>query len=208
VTSTTNVQSGSVSSTTSSTTNAPTTTSPAIAGQSIARSPGEVAVLINGKSVETDLARSDNYVIASVDNVQMKTRLLETNGQHKKLDDDGNLRLEQGDSIEISLTGLKIGSVTSIHLFSEPVSVGEIKIVDGKVALGVFDAPDVSDGNHRLVLNGVTSKGEAVTMVLGVSVGADGESAPVRLFILVLLGLAAAFAILIPARRRSAKSVA
>jgi len=205
VTSPPNVSSKTVTSSTPSTTNAPSTTSPSIAGELIARSPGEVAALINGKSAETELARSNNYVIASVDRVQMKLRLLESNGSQKDLDDEGNLRIERGDSIEVSLTGMGIGSVTSIHLFSNPVSVGEIKIVDGKASVGVFDAPEVSDGNHRLVVNGVTSKGEAVTLVLGVSVGAVGESAPIRLFILVLLGLAVAVAVVIPARRRSVK---
>lgn len=192
-------------STTTSTTKAPAATLQTIAGESIARSPGEVSALINGESVDTELTRVNNYVIASAENVQMKLRLIESDGSQKRLDDEGNLRIEDDDSLEISLTGMGIGSVTSIHLFSNPVNLGEIKISSGKVAVGVFEVPEISDGDHRLVVNGVTSRGEAVTLVLGVSVGAKGESAPVRLFILMLLGLAVATAIAIPARRRSGK---
>ncbi|MEN9553620.1 MAG: hypothetical protein RLY24_1215, partial [Actinomycetota bacterium] len=120
------------------------------------------------------------------------------------LDADGNIRGSQGELVSVSLSGARPGETLNVWLFSTPVLIGQEKITEGGDFSGRFRIPEnVEDGAHRLVLKLVSYTGTESTVSIGLLVGSEKSgNSTISTIIFATLGLAVAFALIIPATRR------
>lgn len=190
----------------SSTTTTTTVAKQQIQGATVEASPGSATVLLNGKIAKSSVSTNLGWFIITVDEVIVKMKLMDTDGNQVGLDSDGNLRLEGGQKLVVELVGLSSGTTVNFYVFSTPIPLGSATVSQDDVTSASFDVPTaLEDGDHRIVVNGVTNNGESVAVVAGVKVGDESGSSPIRIVIFVVIGLAVIAAISIPARRRSAR---
>ncbi|MFM9133687.1 MAG: glycine-rich domain-containing protein, partial [Actinomycetota bacterium] len=192
--------------TTTSTTVAPTTTTTVPAPDAPEAAPGEAGATVDGEEIDVDVERSDNALVVSAADVTATVYGIDTAGGRVALDADGNLRLEQGDSVAVEASGYEPGSDVEIWLRSTPVQLG-VRTADSSGAVtGRFAVPSSVDaGDHRVILSGLTAAGGKSVIGVGLRIGAYGKESGLNKWLIILpLVLATMLALVIPttARRR------
>jgi hypothetical protein len=135
---------------------------------------------------------------------------LAPSGARISLDDDGIVRRSDGHQFVVESTGFISGEKIAVWMFSTPIQLGSLTAdVTGKIS-GRFALPrDVEPGDHRLVLDGVSSDGSSVILGLGIAVGEiESSSTLARLLIAIPVAFAVIFGLVIPTtlRRRRRES--
>lgn len=193
------------SSTTTTSTTTTTTTIPAPDAPEV--DPGSAAAIVNGQSVIGTLTRRNNTLVVDVAGISAVISGISRDGSVVALDEEGNLRLEEGDLISVEASGFSSGSGVELWVFSTPFRLADVTAgSDGRVS-GTYPLPaSVEPGSHRVVLKGQNSAGSDVVAGVGLYIGepfnADGVSPWV---IWTPVSLAIAFALIIPATRRRRK---
>jgi|GEM_PF-2378539 hypothetical protein len=193
------------SSTTTTSTTTTTTTIPAPDAPEV--DPGSAAAIVNGQSVTGTVSRLNNTLVVEVGGINAVISGISRDGSVVALDEDGNLRLEEGDLISVEASGFSSGSGVELWVFSTPFRLADVTAgSDGRVS-GTYPLPaSVEPGSHRVVLKGQNSAGSDVVAGVGLYIGepfnADGVSPWV---IWTPVSLAIAFALIIPATRRRRK---
>ena len=201
------VTAATVAATTTSTTPAPTTTSTTIpAPDAPDAAPGEAGATVDGEEINVDVERTNNALVVSAADVTATVYGMDAAGERVALDADGNLRLEEGDSVVVEASGYEPGSEVEIWLRSTPVQLG-VRTADASGAVtGRFAVPSsVDPGDHRVILSGLTAAGGKSIIGVGLRIGAyEKEDGLNRWLIIVPLVLATMLALVIPttARRR------
>jgi hypothetical protein len=171
-------------------------------------SAGEGAVDIGGETVTQTLTRKDNQLqIQSGSLVATLSRTTET-GATAPLDKDGNLRLEAGDILKISLGGFKPDSQVSAWLFAPGTKLGNAKVKpDGTVSAAFRIPAGVKDGLHRVAVVARLTNGKAATFTMSVIIGKlKSTSTTTRVLIVVPIILAVFAGMLLPNRLRRRRS--
>lgn len=171
-------------------------------------SAGEGAVDIGGETVKQTLTRKDNQLqIQSGSLVATLSRTTET-GATAPLDKDGNLRLEAGDILKISLGGFKPDSQVSAWLFAPGTKLGNAKVKpDGTVSAAFRIPAGVKDGLHRVAVVAQLTNGKAATFTMSVIIGKlKSTSTTTRVLIVVPIVLAVFAGMLLPNRLRRRRS--
>lgn len=186
---------------------APTTTSTTIpAPDAPDAAPGEAGATVDGEEINVDVERTNNALVVSAADVTATVYGMDAAGERVALDADGNLRLEEGDSVVVEASGYEPGSEVEIWLRSTPVQLG-VRTADASGAVtGRFAVPSsVDPGDHRVILSGLTAAGGKSIIGVGLRIGAyEKEDGLNRWLIIVPLVLATMLALVIPttARRR------
>ena len=185
---------------------APTTTVAAnedLAPTAADAAPGSATALVDGKEVSLTVTRVANSLRISSGVLQMQIAVLNETGEVLPLDADGNAIVEQGLSIQYSVSGAEAGSVLDAWLFSEPFRLGNVVVGDNGKAEGVLPIKqDIPQGAHRLVLKTRSATGEDATFSIGLISGAQDGSGTVSRIIVGILLAAVAAGLVIPATRR------
>jgi hypothetical protein len=200
------------SSTTTSSTTTTTTTMPAKPSKAVApKAPsapsvvaGSAAVNVGGKTETATVERANNQLVVSVGALKAVVGGLNPDGSQMALDDDGNVRLNTGDTVRIKLAGFKPGTKMEAWLFSTPVLLGTSKVgADGAVT-GSFTIPkNAPEGAHRVVIVAQTTDGKPATLAVGINVGEWDSGPGVAVWLIVLpIALAVVGGLLLPAQRR------
>jgi hypothetical protein len=148
--------------------------------------------------------RADNQLVVSAGALKAVVGGLNPDGSQMALDDDGNVRLNTGDTVRIKLAGFKPSTVMEAWLFSTPVLLGTTKVgADGSVT-GTFTIPkNAPEGAHRVVIVAQTSDGKPATLTVGINVGEWDSGPGVALWLIVLpIAFAVVGALALPAQRR------
>jgi hypothetical protein len=167
-------------------------------------------VVVDGVESAASITRSNNTLNIVGGGVTATISGMSPSGEPISLDDDGNLRLSDGDQIVVEATGFISGEKIGVWLFSAPNQLGSLTAdATGKIS-GRFALPtDVESGDHRLVLEGVNSDGSPVILGLGIAVGEiESSSVLARLLIAIPVALAIIIGLVIPTtlRRRRRES--
>ncbi|MEY3805445.1 MAG: hypothetical protein RIR69_257 [Actinomycetota bacterium] len=175
-------------------------------------SDGGGALLVDGERIEATIARENNQLLISVGELRARISAVKREGGRIPLDSQGRIRMDQGDSIEIDVTGFGRNSIVEVRMYSDPVLLGKTSVSSLGALAASYEVPDtVEDGRHRVVLFGESQEKEELTFALSVYVG-DESSGPSTLAILVAvpLGIAIIGGLIIPAilRRRREESTA
>ncbi|CAB4642498.1 unannotated protein [freshwater metagenome] len=181
-----------------------TTTLPSVDVPEVADSGG--ALVVNGQRIEATITRENNQLVIAAGVLRARISAVQREGGRAPLDSEGRIRMDQGDSIEIEVTGFGSESQVEVRMYSDPVLLGRSTVSALGNLMASYEVPDsVIDGRHTVVLLGESQQREELTFALAVFVGADsaGPSALV-LLVGIPLGLAVIAALVIPAilRRR------
>jgi hypothetical protein len=177
-----------------------------------AAEPGEAGALVDGEIQKAVVTRLNNALNVEVGGVTASIWGLTSQGTRVDLDETGNLRLGDEDSVVIEAGGFEPGQEIEVWMFSTPSQLGVLTAgTDGKIS-GTFPLPNnVPAGDHRIVLEGPNSLGQNVTLGVGLFVGkpmGDGVSPWV---IWVPVTLAVSLGLIIPTtlrrRRRTADTL-
>jgi hypothetical protein len=174
--------------------------------------PGEAGALVDGEIQEAVVTRLNNALNVEAGGVTASIWGLTPQGTRVDLDETGNLRLGDQDSVVIEAGGFEPGQEIEVWMFSTPSRLGVLTAgTDGKIS-GTFPLPNnVPAGDHRIVLEGPNSLGQNVTLGVGLFVGepmGDGVSPWV---IWIPVTLAVSLGLIIPTtlrRRRQASTSA
>lgn len=205
--STTALNRGSVAAVPTTVAPVPTTTTTTVpAPDAPDAAPGEAGATVDGEEIDVEVERSNNALVVSAADVTATVYGMNTAGERVALDADGNLRLEEGDSVVVEASGYEPGSEVEIWLRSTPVQLG-VRTADASGAVtGKFAVPSsVDPGDHRVILSGLTAAGGKSIIGVGLRIGAyEKEDGLNKWLIIVPLVLATILALVIPttARRR------
>ena len=129
---------------------------------------------------------------------------LDKAGKTAPLDSDGNIHLEGGDVIKISVGGFKPKTLVEVWLFSTPTKLGSVVVgADGTVT-GAYRLPvGIKSGSHRVVVTAKLPNGKPTTFTLGILVGNISKSSTLtRVLIAIPITLAIGFGFLLPTQLR------
>ena len=216
---TASVPTRSVSTTTTSTIPRPTTTSispPASTSPVVSETPsvpklsaGEGAVDVDGKTTKQTLVRTANQLVLQSGSLSATLSSQTAAGGISPLDKDGNLRLESGDIIKLSMGGFKPDSEIDVWFFSTPIKLGTAVVeADGTVSASYRVPNNIEDGAHRVAVVAQLADGKRATFTLGVIVGKlKTTSTLTRVLIVIPITLAVFFGFLLPTRFRRRRRV-
>lgn len=170
--------------------------------------PGEGRVTIDGQSIETQLSRSNNGLVVSAGSMSATIYGETADGQRIALDADGNLQLNEGDSVVVEGNGFEANATVDIWLFSTPTRLGDLVTSSSGTVAGSFEVPaSVEPGAHRLVLKGTSADGKDAVIGVGLYLGEYANEGGInRWVIIVPLVVATILGLVIPTtvRRRRA----
>jgi len=201
------------SATTTTTVAATTSTSTAPTNQATIAGPnaptaelGQTGATLNGYEVLASLVRKNNTFEISSAGVTA-TIGATSNGVALALNSNGNLVVPTGASITVSAKGYTPNEPVELWLYSTPTKLMDL-IADknGAVSTQATIPANISEGNHRLVLNGVSTAGDTVVIGVGIAVGVDNSPSSIsRALIAIPVALAIFVGLALPttaARRR------
>jgi len=184
-----------------------TTTVPEIAEAA----PGEASILVGGEPVESTLSRSNDQLVVSAGDLSATISAITADGAVAPLDSEGNIRLSEGDQIQVEASGFAPNSDVEVWLFSTPTLLGTVTVNSEGTASAVFPLPrGAESGNHRVALNGKNVAGDDASFAVGIVIGSNsgGVSTTGKVLIAIPIALAVLFALVIPARRRRGGTLA
>ncbi|MEY3655842.1 MAG: hypothetical protein RL114_200 [Actinomycetota bacterium] len=165
---------------------------------------GGSGLLLGGKVVEAVIVRENNRLVITAGPLVVRIWAVAADGSRLSLDDEGRLRVNEGDSVTVNASGFTSDSKAEVRLYSTPILLGKTNI-DGKGELvGSYEIPEgVENGKHNVVLVGERN-GEDVVMSLSVVLGNEPGGRALTVAVVFVLLLAVTGALLIPAivRRR------
>jgi len=167
--------------------------------------PGEAAILVGGEPVESTVTRSNDQLVISAGDMAATISGITADGAVAPLDNDGNIRLSEGDQIQVEASGFAPNSDVEVWLFSTPTLLGTVTVNAQGTATATFPLPRGADsGNHRVALNGMNVSGEDASFAVGIVIGSSsgGVSTAGKVLISIPIAAAVLFALVIPARRR------
>lgn len=189
----------------------PSTTAPIVAPTSFdpptpaELDPGQATVVVEGESSVMSVSRRDDQLLAAHGNFASTMSLVSADGTRRALDDEGNIRFEEGDSLALRISGFAALSDIEVWMFSEPTRLGVVRTDASGVAESLWNVPsNLDSGSHRIVMTGTSPEGDEAELTVGVLSGpvSGGVSTTGKVLIALPIALAVLFASVIPARRR------
>lgn len=193
--------------TAATTTTTTTTTTTIPAPEAPDASPGSAAALVDGQQVSGTITRQNNTLVVDVGGINAVISGVSRNGDVVALDEEGNLRLEEGDLISIQASGFSSGTGVELWVFSTPFRLADLTAgSDGRVS-GTYPLPaSVEPGSHRVILKGENQNGSDVVAGVGLFIGQPFDGEGVSPWVIwTPVSLAIAVALIIPATRRRRK---
>ena len=191
------------STSTSSTT---TTTAAPVAPQPPAVDTGTSKVVVDGTTEDATVSRENNQLVVTAGETTVHLTSLNDNGSIAPLDSDGNLRIDNGGSVRVSVDGFAAESDVDVWMFSTPTLLGRAKVDSSGNLSKAFPLPAlIESGKHRLVMKGTNGAGKEQTIAVGLVVGGETKSSRINvLAISSAIALAIFGALFLPAvlRRR------
>jgi hypothetical protein len=170
-----------------------------------ASEPGEAKAIIDGEATDMSVTRRDDQLSVSFGALSSTLSSVTSSGSRRPLDSRGNVRLEEGDSLQMAATGFAVDSNIEVWLFSEPKDLGIIRTTMMGEAESLLTVPtDIEPGNHRVVITGTSRSGSNVVVAVGIIMGfsSDGVTTAQKFFIALPISAAIIAGLVIPTRRR------
>ena len=198
---------------TATTVPSPTTTAAVkpVAPQAPETNPGEAKLLVDGEAAEMEISRRDNQLFVTNGSLSSALSAITPQGERRALDEAGNIRFEEGDSLELLATGFAGDTDLEVWVFSTPRDLGLIRTSTRGEAESRLTVPtDIEHGNHKVVISGTSRSGAKVVVAVGIIIGArsGGVSTAQKFFIALPITAAVIAGLIIPTRRRRKADVA
>ena len=141
-----------------------------------ALAPTQSQAFENGSPVGVELiptAAQSGYILSG-DGWQVELEATDEGGSPLKLDESGNIILNDDRFVEFSGTGFAPGSSVRVWLFSEPAELSQLTADSSGNFTGRALVPSATPvGEHTIQLNGISKDGQLRSVALGVVVQPD-----------------------------------
>lgn len=165
--------------------------------------PGEVGATVSGAPAVAETEVSDGSLVVKIGRVTLRYTLTSPDGMKREVSSASALQVFAGDVVQVDLEGLGADSAARSWLVPGNVQLGETVLTDGSGSVRGVVPSDATSGDRRIVTQAETDDGEPLLVAYGVTVtDADDGGGTWSLVFLVILGLAAIGAFLVPAARR------
>jgi len=183
-----------------------TTLGPPVAGKVDV---GQTAVQVDGVKTDATVTRENNQMVVNAGSLSATMSGLDKTGKTAPLDSDGNIHLEGGDVIKISVGGFKPGTLVEVWLFSTPTKLGSVVVGTDGTVTGAYRLPvGIKSGSHRVVVTARMANGKPTTFTLGILVGdISTTSTLTRVLIAIPITLAVGFGFLLPTQLRRRRKI-
>jgi hypothetical protein len=141
-----------------------------------ALAPTQSLAFENGSPVGVELVPTEEQsgYILSGDGWQVELAATDMSGSPLRLDDSGNIILNDDRFVEFSGTGFAPGSIVKVWLFSDPAELSQLTADSSGSFTGRAMVPiETAVGEHTIQLNGISKDGQLRSVALGVVVQAD-----------------------------------
>jgi hypothetical protein len=141
-----------------------------------ALAPTQSLAFENGSPVGVELVPTEEQsgYILSGDGWQVELEATDSSGSPLKLDESGNIILNDDRFVEFSGTGFAPGSLVKVWLFSDPAELSQLTADSSGSFTGRALVPSATPvGEHTIQLNGISKDGQLRSVALGVVVQAD-----------------------------------
>jgi len=167
-------------------------------------SAGQTAVQVDGVKTDATVTRENNQMVVNAGSLSATMSGLDKTGKTAPLDSDGNIHLEGGDVIKISVGGFKPGTLVEVWLFSTPTKLGSVVVGTDGTVTGAYRLPvGIKSGSHRVVVTARMANGKPTTFTLGILVGDISKTSTLtRVLIAIPISLAIGFGFLLPTQLR------
>jgi hypothetical protein len=168
---------------------------------------GQTAVQVDGVKTDATVTRENNQMVVTAGSLSATLSGLDKAGKTAPLDSDGNIHLEGGDVIKISVGGFKPKTLVEVWLFSTPTKLGSVVVgADGTVTNAYRLPVGIKSGSHRVVVTAKLANGKSTTFTLGILVGNISKTSTLtRVLIAIPISLAIGFGFLLPTQLRRRK---
>jgi len=165
---------------------------------------GQTAVQVDGVKTAATVTRENNQMVVTAGALSATLSGLDKTGKRSPLDSDGNIHLDAGDEIKISVGGFKPKSLVEVWLFSTPTQLGSAVVgADGTVSETYRLPAGTKSGTHRVVVTARLANGKPTSFTLGILVGdISTTSTLTRVLIAIPIALAIGFGFLLPNQLR------
>ena len=172
-------------------------------------SAGQTAVQVDGVKTDATVTRENNQMVVNAGSLSATLSGLDKTGKTAPLDSDGNVHLEGGDVIKISVGGFKPGTLVEVWLFSTPTKLGSVVVGTDGTVTGAYRLPvGIKSGSHRVVVTARMANGKPTTFTLGILVGdISTTSTLTRVLIAIPITLAIGFGFLLPTQLRRRRKI-
>ena len=170
---------------------------------------GQTAVQVDGVKTAATVTRENNQMVVTAGSLSATMSGLDKTGKTSPLDSDGNIHLEGGDIIKISVGGFKPKTLVEVWLFSTPTKLGSVVVGADGTVVGSYRLPvGVKSGSHRVVVTARMANGKPTTFTLGILVGdISTTSTLTRVLIAIPITLAVGFGFLLPTQLRRRRKI-
>ena len=165
---------------------------------------GQTAVQVDGVKTDATVTRENNQMVVTAGSLSATLSGLDKTGKTSPLDSDGNIHLEGGDVIKISVGGFKPETLVEVWLFSTPTKLGSVVVGADGTVVGAYRLPlGTKSGAHRVVVTAKMANGKSTTFTLGILVGNISKTSTLtRVLIAIPISLAIGFGFLLPNQLR------
>jgi len=170
---------------------------------------GQTAVQVDGVKTAATVTRENNQMVVTAGSLSATMSGLDKTGKTSPLDSDGNIHLEGGDIIKISVGGFKPKTLVEVWLFSTPTKLGSVVVGADGTVVGAYRLPvGTKSGSHRVVVTAKLANGKPTTFTLGILVGdISTTSTLTRVLIAIPIMLAVGFGFLLPTQMRRRRKI-
>ena len=178
------------------------TTVPAVAiPDAPAATPGAALATIGGRPIDTELTRSENRLILVAGDMTVTVFGETATGERVALDEDGVLRLDEGDSVVVDGSGFEPDMTFELWMMSTPTALGELVTDPNGAIEGRFGIPvTMEPGEHRIVLSGSGQDGVPVVLAVGIFFGSVTPALWSGIPLWVPVSIAIGLALIVPTR--------
>ena len=170
---------------------------------------GQTAVQVDGVKTDATVTRENNQMVVTAGSLSATLSGLDKTGKTSPLDSDGNIHLEGGDVIKISVGGFKPETLVEVWLFSTPTKLGSVVVGADGTVVGAYRLPlGTKSGAHRVVVTAKMANGKSTTFTLGILVGNISKTSTLtRVLIAIPISLAIGFGFLLPNQLRRRRKI-
>ena len=149
--------------------------------------PGTSEVQVGGTSVAVETSIDTETGSATITAGEVSAII---NGGNTSIDEgdtpENALAFEAGSEVNLSASGFEPESEVAVIIYSEPTNLGQIKVdASGTVTAQVTLPDNLKAGNHTLVINGVDTKNEPISIKFGLIVYGTDSITPIWVWLLV-----------------------
>lgn len=165
--------------------------------------PGQTGATVDGQPAVVNVEEDNGSLVVSVAGTRVRYTVISSSGAQRSVSAASALTLSPGDRVRVDFTGFAATAQAKAWITPGDVLLGEVALVDGVGSVEGVIPNDATSGERRLVSEAESATGKPIVVAHGVTVAAnDSQGASWSLVFLIIVGIAIAAGLLVPAARR------